>query len=88
MQRLEAAEVEQALTDAGCAVEHRFGIRCAMDLISDDDRKSDPAFYAQLLDLELQLCGREPYWRTARFWQLTARRTDGGADGSGAAAAL
>lgn len=74
MRRLEPAEVEQALGDAGCTVEHRFGIRCVMDLIADDERKSDPAFYGQLLDLELQLCEREPYWRTARFWQLTARR--------------
>jgi len=74
MRRLEAAEVEQALADAGCALEHRFGIRCVMDLIADDERKSDAGFYGQLLDLELQLCEREPYWRTARFWQLTARR--------------
>lgn len=74
MRRLEAAEVEQALTDAGYAVEHRFGIRCVMDLIADDERKSDPDFYAQLLELALLLCEREPYRRTARFWQLTARR--------------
>ncbi len=73
MRRLEAAEVEQALADAGCTVERRFGIRCLMDLVADDDRKSDPAFYDDLLDLELRLCEREPYWRTARFWQLTAR---------------
>lgn len=74
MRRLEAADVEQALTDAGCTVDHRFGIRCVMDLIADDERKSEPDFYAQLLELELLLCEREPYWRTARFWQLTARR--------------
>ena len=75
MRRLEAAEVEQALADAGCTVEHRFGIRCVMDLIADDGRKSDPAFYDQLLELELRLCEREPYWRTARFWQLSAHST-------------
>jgi S-adenosylmethionine-dependent methyltransferase len=74
MRRLEAAEVEQALAEAGCTVERRFGIRCLMDLIADDERKAEPDFYDQLLDLELQLCEREPYWRTARFWQLTARR--------------
>jgi S-adenosylmethionine-dependent methyltransferase len=73
MRRLEPGEVEQALADAGCTVEHRFGIRCVMDLVADDERKSEPAFYEQLLDLELRLCEREPYWRTARFWQLTAR---------------
>lgn len=74
MRRLEAAEVEQALTGARCTVEHRFGIRCLMDLVADDERKAEPRFYAQLLELELELCEREPYWRTARFWQLTARR--------------
>ena len=73
MRRLEAAEVEQALADAGCTVEHRFGIRCVMDLIADDERKADPDFYGRLFGLELELCEREPYWRTARFWQLTAR---------------
>lgn len=74
MRRLEAAQVEDALAAAGCAVEHRFGIRCLMDLIADDERKSEPEFYAQLHELELRLCEREPYWRTGRFWQLTARR--------------
>ncbi|WP_040338704.1 class I SAM-dependent methyltransferase [Candidatus Blastococcus massiliensis] len=73
MRRLEAAEVEQALAGAGCTVERRFGIRCLMDLIADDERKAEPEFYEQLLELELLLCEREPYWRTARFWQLTAR---------------
>jgi S-adenosylmethionine-dependent methyltransferase len=76
MRRLEAAHVEHALADAGCTVEHRFGIRCVMDLIADDERKSEPDFYEQLLELELLLCEREPYWRTARFWQLTARVAD------------
>ena len=74
MRRLGAAEVERSLGEAGCTVEHRFGIRCLMDLIADDGIKSDAGFYAHLLDLELALCEREPYWRTGRFWQLTARR--------------
>jgi S-adenosylmethionine-dependent methyltransferase len=74
MRRLEADEVERSLAAAGCTVDHRFGIRCLMDLIADDERKSEPDFYARLLELELLLCEREPYWRTARFWQLTARR--------------
>ncbi|MDT0274693.1 class I SAM-dependent methyltransferase [Blastococcus goldschmidtiae] len=80
MRRLETDEVEQALADAGGTVEHRFGIRCLMDLIADDERKSEPDFYRRLLELELLLCEREPYWRTARFWQLTAR-TGTAADG-------
>jgi S-adenosylmethionine-dependent methyltransferase len=47
-----------------------------MDLIADDERKADPDFFERLLELELLLCEREPYWRTARFWQLTARHGD------------
>nr|WP_276610740.1 methyltransferase domain-containing protein [Kineococcus siccus] len=74
MRRVEAATVEEALKDVGCDVEHRFGVRCVMDLVADDDLKRDPQFYARLLTLELALCEREPFWRTARFWQLTARR--------------
>ncbi len=74
MYRVEPASVEAALHVAGCVVEHRFGIRCVMDLIADDDLKRDPGFYRRLEQLELALCEREPYWRTARFWQLTARR--------------
>ena len=74
MQRLEAATVERVLADAGWTVAHRFGIRCVMDLIADDERKSEPGFYDDLLGLELLLCEREPFWRTARFWQLTAHR--------------
>ncbi len=74
MRRVEAATAEAALVAAGCTVEHRFGIRCVIDLIADDELKYDPDFYQRLLQLELALCAREPYWRTARFWQLAARR--------------
>jgi S-adenosylmethionine-dependent methyltransferase len=74
MRRVEAATAEAALVASGCTVEHRFGIRCVIDLIADDDLKHDSDFYQRLLQLELALCEREPYWRTARFWQLTGRR--------------
>lgn len=74
MRRVELASVETALHAAGCVVERRFGIRCVMDLIVNDDLKRDHGFYQRLEQLELALCEREPFWRTARFWQLTARR--------------
>jgi len=74
MRRVEAATAEAALVAAGCTLEHHFGIRCVIDLIADDELKHDPDFYQRLLALELALCAREPYWRTARFWQLAARR--------------
>jgi S-adenosylmethionine-dependent methyltransferase len=53
----------------------RYGIRTVTDLVADDDLKHDPAFYADLERLELALCDREPYVRTARMWQIVARRT-------------
>lgn len=53
----------------------RYGIRTVIDLVADDDRKHDPAFYADLERLELALCDRVPYVRTARMWQPVARRT-------------
>lgn len=40
-----------------------------------DARKHDPAFHADLERLELALCDREPYVRTARMWQVVARRS-------------
>jgi len=73
MNRLEPAVVEAALVESGFRVERRFGVRCVMDLVADDDRKSDPDFYDSLLELELALCERDPYRATARFWLLVAR---------------
>lgn len=73
MNRLEATTAEAALERAGFAVEGRFGIRCVLDLVAGDEVKHDPEFYAAVLRLELAVCDRDPYRRTARFWQLTAR---------------
>jgi S-adenosylmethionine-dependent methyltransferase len=68
---VEAAE--SALVGAGCEIVHRFGIRCLIDFVADDERKADPEWYAAMERLELALCDREPYLRTARFWQLVGR---------------
>ncbi len=74
MRRVEAATVEAALAEAGCTVQHRFGVRCVMDLVADDEVKHDPEFYRRLEELETALCERDPYRLTARFWQVTATR--------------
>lgn len=73
MRRIEAQTTEDALQEVGCEVEHRFGIRCVMDLVADDDLKRDPDFYERLAALERAVCSRDPYRRTARFWQVVAR---------------
>ncbi|RFU41074.1 methyltransferase domain-containing protein [Actinomadura logoneensis] len=74
MRRWEPDDAARALGAAGCVVTHRFGIRCVNDLVADDGLKHDPTFAEQLEHLELALCDREPYLRTARFWHLVARR--------------
>lgn len=74
VRRVTAEEAETALRDLGFSEQTRYGIRCVTDFITDDERKSEPAFYADLEALELALCDREPFLRTARMWQLVARR--------------
>ena len=44
------------------------------DYIVDDERKDDPAFFAELERLELAMADRMPYLLTARFFHLVARR--------------
>ncbi|MEN0128899.1 MAG: methyltransferase domain-containing protein [Brevundimonas sp.] len=74
VRRVSAEEAIDALSSAGFTDATRYGIRCVTDYIADDDRKSDPGFYAELEALELRLCDREPFLRTARIWQVVARR--------------
>ncbi|MEV5569984.1 methyltransferase domain-containing protein [Spirillospora sp. NPDC052269] len=74
MRQVEPDDAARFLGAAGCVVTHRFGIRCVTDLIADDELKHDPVFAERLERLELALCDREPYLRTARFWHLVARR--------------
>jgi len=63
-----------ALAALGAPVVARYGGRIANDLITDEDAKHDPAFYADLERLELALCDREPFLRIGMFWQLVAQR--------------
>lgn len=76
VRRVEPEEAAAALRTRGFTEQTRYGIRCVTDLITDDERKHDPGFYAELEALELALCDREPFVRTARMWQLVARRPD------------
>ena len=71
--RIDVDAAHSALVGAGCELVHHFGIRCVTDLVTDDARKDDPDYFAALEALELALCDREPYLRTARFWQLVGR---------------
>jgi S-adenosylmethionine-dependent methyltransferase len=74
---IDAETAIDALQCAGCAPVARFGGRIINDLLPDSAPKADPAFFAELLRLELAVCDREPYLRTGMFWQIIAR-TPGG----------
>ena len=65
----------------GCELLGHYGIRAVTDYISDNERKHDPAFFADLERLELALADRMPYPLLARFFHLVLRRgnpEDGG----------
>ena len=51
-----------------------YGIRIANDLVVDNAAKHDPAFFDELLALELELCDRAPYNRIGFAWQLVLER--------------
>jgi S-adenosylmethionine-dependent methyltransferase len=63
-----------ALEAAGCEIVDRYGILCVNHLITDDDRKHEPEFAADLQRLELALANLDPYRDIAAFWLLIARR--------------
>ncbi|MFD5771166.1 class I SAM-dependent methyltransferase [Streptomyces sp. NPDC127049] len=71
-----AEEIIHLLHGLGCQDVQHYGIRSFCDYITDDARKYDPAFYADLERLELAATARPPYMHTARLFQLTARKQD------------
>jgi S-adenosylmethionine-dependent methyltransferase len=71
-----AEEIIPVLRGLGCRDVQHYGIRSFCDYITDDARKYDPAFYADLERLELATTARPPYMHTARLFQLTARKQD------------
>ncbi|MFS4095311.1 methyltransferase domain-containing protein [Streptomyces sp. AF1A] len=68
-----AEEIQPMLEELGCRDVHHYGIRSVCDYITDDARKHDPKFYADLERLELAVTARHPHKHTARFFQLIAR---------------
>ncbi|MFJ9564724.1 class I SAM-dependent methyltransferase [Streptomyces fuscichromogenes] len=72
-----AEEIIPVLEGLGCQDVQHYGIRSFCDYITDDARKYDPAFYADLEQLELATTARPPYMHTARLFQLTARKRGG-----------
>lgn len=66
------AAVIELLHQVGAHVVGHYGVRTVCDYLADDDRKHDPAFYADLEKLELALADRMPYPWIARQFHLIA----------------
>lgn len=77
VRKIRYEDIRDDLAAVGLDVVAQYGGRCASDLLSDDDAKHDPVFFADLERLELALCDREPFIRTAQFWQLVAEKPAG-----------
>jgi S-adenosylmethionine-dependent methyltransferase len=74
MTNYSADEIGAMLQGAGCAVEHDYGIRCMCDYWGDNERKADPAVFAQIEQLESALAERYPYKLLARYFMVVARK--------------
>lgn len=68
-----AGELVGLLAEVGVTEVVRYGVRGVADLI-DLSRIEDPAFFADLVRLELAMADRMPQLLTARFFHLIARR--------------
>ncbi|MDQ3401964.1 MAG: methyltransferase domain-containing protein [Actinomycetota bacterium] len=51
----------------------RYGVHCVSGYLPESEC-ADPEFYAHLEALELAMSTRAPYWPTARYFHLVARR--------------
>ncbi|MEM8535228.1 MAG: methyltransferase domain-containing protein [Chloroflexota bacterium] len=78
MHRYTFEELQQWLTTGHCTIVAQYGIRCLYDYLPDNERKTDPAFLADLEQLELELRYRYPYYLLARFLHLIAQKDSQG----------
>ena len=66
--------LEGAMRRAGLSLARRYGTRIANDLLTSNEAKSDPDFFADLLKLELAQCDQDPFVRVGAMYQLVATR--------------
>jgi S-adenosylmethionine-dependent methyltransferase len=76
MDEYAAEEIAAMLPAAGCTAIQDYGIRCMCDYWGDNERKSDPAIFAQIERLELTLRDRHPYKLLARYFHVVARKEE------------
>ena len=68
--KVDVDAIASEATEAGMTPVGVYGHRIANDLLVDNTAKHDPAFFEELLALELELCDREPFNRVGFAWQL------------------
>ena len=69
-----AEEINRLLADTGILSQGDYGIRCICDYWGDNERKSDPAIFAELERLEFALTDQHPYKLLARYFQVIGRK--------------
>ena len=69
-----AAEIMVMLTTSGYQIEQDYGLLCVTSYWGDNERKYDPAIYAQLEQLEQALTDKHPYKLLASYYQIIARK--------------
>lgn len=67
-----AAEMIALLQDAGCALAAQYGVLSFCAYMPNNELKYDPAFFANLEQLEHDAAGRYPYYLSARFFHVVA----------------
>jgi S-adenosylmethionine-dependent methyltransferase len=75
--RFSGNEMIELLRQAGCSTASHYGVLCVCAYIPNNDLKYDPAFFAQLEQLELALSDRHPYNQVARFFHVIALKEVG-----------
>jgi S-adenosylmethionine-dependent methyltransferase len=74
VRKLPLEEAVGEVERSGLRVVAVYGNRVVNDLIADNAAKGEAGFFADVLDLELSLCDREPFNRVGFAWQLVAER--------------
>jgi S-adenosylmethionine-dependent methyltransferase len=66
--------LEQDMAAHRVPVVRRYGTRIANDLIVSNDAKTDPDYFAELLELELALADQEPFVRIGAMYQCVGEK--------------
>ncbi|MCD2497372.1 MULTISPECIES: bifunctional 2-polyprenyl-6-hydroxyphenol methylase/3-demethylubiquinol 3-O-methyltransferase UbiG [Microbacterium] len=74
VRKVEADRISDEARAAGLVQVGHYGNRIANDLLVDDLPKHDESYFDDLLALELELSGREPFNRIGFAWQLVFAR--------------